>query len=43
MLQGLMNDYLDLYVDLCIWEARVKGDLPAWEGIRIIRERVEQE
>jgi hypothetical protein len=31
---------LDLYVDLSILEARINGQVSAFEGIRIVRERV---
>jgi hypothetical protein len=39
-----LDAYVALYVDFCILEERIRGTLPAWEGIRIVRERkVEQD
>jgi len=38
-LQHLADAYLDLFVDFCILEARIAGELPAFEGIRLVRER----
>ena len=40
-LQRLIDCYLDLYVDFVILEQRVQGKLPAFEGIRIVKERME--
>jgi hypothetical protein len=37
-LQRMVDNYLDLYVDFVILEERVQGNLPAFEGIRIVRE-----
>lgn len=37
-LQRLLNNYIDLYIDFAILEARMEGKLPALEGIRIVRE-----
>jgi hypothetical protein len=36
----LVDEYLDLYVDFVILEERVQGNLPAVEGIRIVKERL---
>lgn len=36
---ALIDNSLDLYVDLALLEARIKGELPATEGIRLVRER----
>ncbi|MBN1139871.1 MAG: NACHT domain-containing protein [Anaerolineae bacterium] len=35
----IADGYLDLYLDLCILEGRIEGTLPAFEGIRLVRER----
>lgn len=35
----LMNGYIDLYVDVAILEERITENLPAVEGLRLIRER----
>ncbi len=37
--QDLADKYFDLYIDLAILEERLEGNLPAFEGIRIIKER----
>ncbi len=37
---GMLNDYIDLYVDVAILEERITEKIPAIEGLRIIRERV---
>jgi hypothetical protein len=42
-IRRLMDEYLGVYVDMCILEARIEGKLPAWEGIRIVKERVKEE
>jgi hypothetical protein len=34
-----VDERLDLYVDFVILEERVQGNLPAVEGIRIVKER----
>ena len=39
-LEQLQHRLTDLYIDLCIWDARVKGEFPPFEGIRIVRERI---
>jgi hypothetical protein len=38
-IQHLANAYLDLYVKFFIQEARIAGELPAFEGLRLVRER----
>jgi len=38
--QVLIDNCLDLYVDFAILEARIRGDLPAFEGICIVKERI---
>ena len=38
-IQRLIDSYLDLYVDFVILDARIQGNLPAFEGIRIVREQ----
>jgi DNA polymerase III delta prime subunit len=35
------RSYLDLYIDLVILEKRINGELPAFEGIRIVKEAAE--
>jgi hypothetical protein len=37
--QRIADAYLSLWVDFCTLEARITGDLPAFEGIRLVRER----
>lgn len=39
-LQGLAEKYLGLFADLCVLEERIVGTLPAFEGIRLVREVV---
>ncbi len=41
--EGLIGDYVDLYIDFAILEARIGGELAAFEGIRIVKERVRDE
>ncbi len=41
-IQSLIDNYLDLYLDFAILEGRIEGELPAVEGIRIVRERREE-
>jgi hypothetical protein len=36
------ESYFALYVDLVILQARIEGKLLAYEGIRIVRERIEE-
>ncbi len=38
-IRRIANGYLELYVDFCILEARIEGNLPAFEGIRVVREQ----
>lgn len=42
-LEQLQGRLRDLYIDLCIWDARVKGAFPPFEGIRIVRECLDVE
>ncbi|MGB0386495.1 MAG: NACHT domain-containing protein [Ardenticatenaceae bacterium] len=37
--QDLADKYIDLYIDLAILEERIESRLPAFEGIRIVKER----
>ncbi|MBI3249183.1 MAG: NACHT domain-containing protein [Deltaproteobacteria bacterium] len=37
--QSLANDWLDAYASLVILEERSQGNLPAFEGIRLVKER----
>ena len=37
-LRSLLIKYSDLYVASLVFQARVRGDLPAIEGIRLIKE-----
>jgi energy-coupling factor transporter ATP-binding protein EcfA2 len=37
--QGIVEQYFNLYIDLAILEERIEGNLPAFEGLRIVRER----
>jgi len=39
----LIDAYLDLYVDWAILEERIEGNLAAFEGLRIVRERKREE
>ena len=41
-LEALAAEYFDAFVDLCIFEERIQGKLPAFEGICIVRERVKK-
>lgn len=41
-LSKLEDDFLLSFVELCILEERIKGNLSAFEGIRIVRERVRE-
>jgi hypothetical protein len=34
-----IDEYVNLYVDFALLEERVQGNLPAIEGIRIVKER----
>jgi len=36
-----LNRCLNAFKDLVLLEERIKGNVPAWEGIRIVRKRVE--
>ncbi|MCB9078101.1 MAG: NACHT domain-containing protein [Anaerolineaceae bacterium] len=38
-LRRLINGYLELYVEFVVLEERMQGNLPAFEGIRLVRER----
>jgi hypothetical protein len=38
-LEGQRDAALDVYIQLGILEDRIEGHLPAWEGIRVVRER----
>lgn len=38
----LLNTGFELYLDLVILEERIKGNLPAFEGIRLVKERRKQ-
>jgi energy-coupling factor transporter ATP-binding protein EcfA2 len=42
-LENIAKEYLEIYVDLAILEARKRGELPAFEGIRIVKERVSED
>ena len=37
--QPIIDAYLGLYVDLVTLEERIAGNLPAVEGIRLVKER----
>lgn len=41
--QASGEPWLDVYVDWVILEERIEGTLPAFEGIRIVKERVKEE
>ncbi|MCB0175596.1 MAG: NACHT domain-containing protein [Anaerolineae bacterium] len=38
-LRRLINGYLELYVEFVVLEERMQGNLPAFEGLRLVRER----
>lgn len=38
-IQRIADGYLDLYLDYCVLEARIADELPAFEDIRLARER----
>jgi energy-coupling factor transporter ATP-binding protein EcfA2 len=42
-IQRLADGYLSLYLDLAILEERILGSLPAFESIRIVKERKREE
>ena len=33
-----INNCYQYFLDLCVMEERIKGNLPAFEGIRLVRE-----
>lgn len=37
----ISNDYLDIYTAFAMLELRMQGKLPAWEGILLVKERVQ--
>ena len=41
--QSLLDECIELYVNFAILEDRIEGNLPAFEGIRIVRERVRED
>lgn len=41
-LEQLTTNYFSAFIDLCVLEERIKGNLPAFEGIRLIRERIKK-
>ena len=38
---GNSNLYLDLYVDMAFLEERIRGDMPAFEGSRLVKSRTD--
>ena len=42
VLDSFVIEYLEAFVDLCVLEERSKGNLSAFEGIRIVRERIKE-
>ncbi|HYN87798.1 MAG TPA: hypothetical protein VER55_04685, partial [Ardenticatenaceae bacterium] len=40
---ALMRAMRDLYIDMVILEERIDGNLPAFEGIRIVKERKKED
>jgi hypothetical protein len=42
-IQRLADGYLSLYLDLAVLEERSLGNLPAFESIRIVKERKREE
>ena len=41
-LEKIAEEHFSIYVDFAILEARRRGELPAFEGIRIVKERVKE-
>jgi hypothetical protein len=39
-LNNIADTYIELFVDFCILEERKENRLPAFEGIRLVRESV---
>ncbi len=40
-MDAIADDYLHVFVDLCVLEERIKGKLPAFEGILLVKELVD--
>ena len=38
-IQGLVNHYSDLFVEFITLKRRMEGEIAAFEGIRVVRER----